>query len=48
MVHTRTSDDPILDIPKGLAGHGRGQVPRRNAPPPPPHPLVNLEQHMST
>jgi hypothetical protein len=33
MVHTRTSEDPILDIPKGSARRGRGQAPRGNAPP---------------
>jgi hypothetical protein len=41
MVHTRTSEDAILDIPEGSVGRGRGQVPRGGAPPPPP---VSLEQ----
>jgi hypothetical protein len=45
---TRTSDDPILDIPKSSAGRGRGQAPRGNAPPPPPHPPVSLEQLLAT
>jgi hypothetical protein len=27
MVHTRTSEDAILDIPEGSVGRGRGQVP---------------------
>jgi hypothetical protein len=48
MVCTRTSDDPILDIPEGSTERGRGQVPCSNAPPPPPHPLVSLEQLLAT
>jgi hypothetical protein len=48
MVHTRTSEDLILDIPEGSAGRGCGQVPRGNAPPPPPHPPVRLEQLLVT
>jgi hypothetical protein len=44
MVHTRISKDPILDIPKGSTGRGHGQAPRGNAPPPPPHTSVSLEQ----
>jgi hypothetical protein len=48
MVHTRTSEDPILDIPEGSVGRGCGQVPRSNAPPPPPRSLVNLEQLLAT
>jgi hypothetical protein len=44
MVRTRTFEDPILDIPEGSAGCGRGQAPRGNVPPPPPHPPVSLEQ----
>jgi hypothetical protein len=44
MVHIRTSEDPILDIPEGSVGRGRGQAPCGNAPPPPPRPLVSLEQ----
>jgi hypothetical protein len=43
MVCTRTSEDPILDIMEGSAGHGRGQ-----APPPPPRPPVGLEQLLAT
>jgi hypothetical protein len=43
MVRTRTSQDSILDIPKGSVG--RGQVPRGGAPPPPP---VSLEQLLAT
>jgi hypothetical protein len=42
MVCTRTSEDPILDIPEGFAARGRGQAPRGNAPPPPPCALVSL------
>jgi hypothetical protein len=45
MVYTRTSEDPILDIPEGSAGRGHGQVPRDNAPPRPP---VSLEQLLVT
>jgi hypothetical protein len=44
MVCTRTSEDFILDIPKGSVRRGRGQVPRGGAPPPPPQPPVSLEQ----
>jgi hypothetical protein len=44
MVHTRTSEDLTLDIPEGSTGRGRGQAPRGNAPLPPPHPPVSLEQ----
>jgi hypothetical protein len=44
MVHTRTSEDPILDFPEGFARRGHGQAPRGNAPPPPPCPPVSLEQ----
>jgi hypothetical protein len=44
MVHTRTSEDLILDIPEGSVEHGRGKVPRGNSPPPPPRSLVSLEQ----
>jgi hypothetical protein len=43
MVHTRTSVDPILDIPEGSIGRGSGQAPRGNAPPQPPCPPVSLE-----
>jgi hypothetical protein len=45
LVHTRTSEDSILDIPEGSVGCGRGQVPRGGAPPPPP---VSLEQLLAT
>jgi hypothetical protein len=45
MVRTRTSEDPILDIPEGSIGHGCGQIRRSNAP---PHPPVNLEQLLAT
>jgi hypothetical protein len=48
MVHTRTFEDPILNIPEGSAGRGRGQAPCGNAPPPPPCPLVSLEQQLAT
>jgi hypothetical protein len=48
MVHTRTSEDPILDIPEGFAKRGHGQVPRGGAPPPPTHPPVSLEQLLAT
>jgi hypothetical protein len=44
MVHTRTSEDSILDIPEGSVGCGRGQVPHGGAPAPPPQPPVSLEQ----
>jgi hypothetical protein len=40
MVHTRTVEELNLDSPEGSAGHGRGQIPRGGAPPPPP---VSLE-----
>jgi hypothetical protein len=48
MVHTRTSEDPFLDIPEGSIGHGRGQVPRGGASPPPPRSSVSLEQLLAT
>jgi hypothetical protein len=41
MVQTMTYKFPILDIPEGSVGRGRGQVPRGSAPPQPP---VSLEQ----
>jgi hypothetical protein len=44
-VHTRASEDPILDIPVGFSGRGHGQAPRGNAP---PHPPVSLEQLLAT
>jgi hypothetical protein len=40
MVHTRTFEDAILDIPEGSVGHGSVQVPRGGAP---PQPTVSLE-----
>jgi hypothetical protein len=48
MVHTRTSEDPILDIPEGFTGRGHGQAPHSNAPPPPHRLLVSLEQLLAT
>jgi hypothetical protein len=48
MVHTRTFEDPILDIPEGSARHGLGQVPRGNVPPPPLRPRINLDQLLVT
>jgi hypothetical protein len=44
MVHTRTSKDPILDIPERSIGCGCGQVPHGGAPPPPPCLPISLEQ----
>jgi hypothetical protein len=44
MVHTSSSEDPILNIPEGSARRGHGQAPHGNAPLPPPHVLVSLEQ----
>jgi hypothetical protein len=41
MVHTRTSENSILNILEGSIGRGCGQVPRGGAPPRPP---VSLEQ----
>jgi hypothetical protein len=50
MVRMRTTDDDVLDIPEGSAprGCGRGQPSRGNAPSPPPHPPVSLEQLLAT
>jgi hypothetical protein len=50
MVRTRTTDDDMLDIPEGSAprGRGHGQPSRGNAPPPPLHPPVSLEQLLAT
>jgi hypothetical protein len=50
MVRTRATDDDMLDIPEGLTprGRGRGQPSRGNAPPPPPHLPVSLEQLLAT
>jgi hypothetical protein len=45
MVHTRTSEDSIIDIPEGSDGRGRRQVPRGCAP---PHPPTSLEQLLAT
>jgi hypothetical protein len=45
MVRTRTSEDPILNIPEGSIRCGSGQVPRGGAP---PHPPVSLEQLLTT
>jgi hypothetical protein len=43
-MRTRTSEDPILDIPEVSAGRGRGQAPCGNATPSPPRLPVSLEQ----
>jgi hypothetical protein len=50
MVHTRATDDDVLDNPEGSAPRGRGrrQPSRVNALPPPPHPPVSLEQLLAT
>jgi hypothetical protein len=48
IVHTRTSEDPMLDIAESSTGRRRGQAPRGNAPPPPPRPPVSLEQMLAT
>jgi hypothetical protein len=48
MVHTRTSEDAILDIPEGSIGRGHGHVPCGGAPPPSPRPPVSLEQLLAT
>jgi hypothetical protein len=50
MVRMRATDDDVLDIPKGSAPHrcGRGQPSHDNAPPPPSHPPVSLEQLLAT
>jgi hypothetical protein len=47
-VRTRTFKDPILDIPEGSVGHGRGQVPCGGAPPPPPRLPISIEQLLAT
>jgi hypothetical protein len=47
MVHTRSIEDHVLDIPKLLVGHGQAPLilPRGPALPPPlPHPQVSIEQ----
>jgi hypothetical protein len=50
MVHTRITDDHVLDIPEGsaLRGHGCGHPSRGNAPPPPSHSPVSLEKLLAT
>jgi hypothetical protein len=48
MVRTRISEELTLNIPEGFAGRGHGQASRGNAPPPPLHPLVSLEQLLVT
>jgi hypothetical protein len=48
MMHTRTSNESILDIPEGSVGRGCGQAPRGGAPPPPPRPPISLEQLVAT
>jgi hypothetical protein len=50
MVCTRATEDNMLDIPEGSALRrcGHGQPSRSNAPPPPPHPPVSLEQLVAT
>jgi hypothetical protein len=49
MVHTRANGDNVLNVPERSAahGHGRGQPSRGNAPPP-PCPLVSVEQLLVT
>jgi hypothetical protein len=50
MVCTRATEHDMLDIPEGSAPRRRGcgQPSRGNAPPPPPHPPVRLEQLLAT
>jgi hypothetical protein len=48
MVCTRTSEDPISDIPKGSNRCGRDHVPHGGTPPPLPRPPVSLEQRLAT
>jgi hypothetical protein len=50
MVRTRPTEDDVLDIPEGSApcGRGCGHPSRGNAPPPPSHPPVSLEQLLAT
>jgi hypothetical protein len=45
MMRIRTVEEMNLDSPEGSAGHGCGQIPRGDAPPPPP---VSLEQLLAT
>jgi hypothetical protein len=50
MVHTRATEVDMLDILEGSTpcGRGRGQPSHGNAPTPPPHPPVSLEQLLAT
>jgi hypothetical protein len=48
MVCTRTSEDSILDIPKGSVERGCGQVPCDSASPPPARLPVSMEQVLAT
>ena len=50
MVRTRANEDDMLHIAEGSPPHGRdrGQPSRGNAPPPPPHQPVSLEQLLAT
>jgi hypothetical protein len=50
MVRMQATKDDVLGIPEGsaLCGRGCGQPSHGNAPPPPPHPLVSLEQLLAT
>jgi hypothetical protein len=48
MVHTRTSEDPILNIPEGSVRRRHGPVPCGGAPPPPLRPPLSLEQLLVT
>jgi hypothetical protein len=48
MVRTRTSKELSLNIPEGSARRGHSQVPRGDAPSPPPRPHVSQEQLLST
>jgi hypothetical protein len=45
MVHTRIVEELNLDRPEGSTRRGHGQIPRGDAPPPPP---VSLEQLLAT
>jgi hypothetical protein len=48
MVRTRSSEDSILDIPKGSVGRGCGLGPCGGAPPPQPYPPISLEELLAT
>jgi hypothetical protein len=50
MVQTRATEDATLDIPEWSAGrgHGRGQAPRDNPLPPPPHTPISIEELLAT